>query len=248
MPKQKARQRTRQALIILSLLLFPVTLNYFSPYIIVDGASQGIVNGSLIIFALMFISALFLGRLWCGWACPAAGLQEACFAINNKPARGGKLDWIKWAIWIPWIGIIAMMAISAGGYQDVNFFHLTDSGISVDRPTGYVTYYAVVGTFLILSLSAGRRAGCHYICWMAPFMIIGRRIRNLLSWPALRLRADAEKCIDCKQCTRDCPMSLDVNGMVWAGDMENSECILCGTCVDGCPENVIAYSFSAGRN
>lgn len=248
MPKQKARQRTRQALIILSLLLFPVTLNYFSPYIIVDGASQGIVNGSFIIFALMFISALFLGRLWCGWACPAAGLQEACFAINNKPARGGKLDWIKWAIWIPWIGIIAMMAISAGGYQDVNFFHLTDSGISVDRPTGYVTYYAVVGTFLILSLSAGRRAGCHYICWMAPFMIIGRRIRNLLSWPALRLRADAEKCIDCKQCTRDCPMSLDVNGMVWAGDMENSECILCGTCVDGCPENVIAYSFSAGRN
>jgi hypothetical protein len=47
------------------------TINYFSPYVIVDGASQGIVNGSFISFALMFLSALFLGRLWCGWACPA---------------------------------------------------------------------------------------------------------------------------------------------------------------------------------
>ncbi len=248
MPKRKTRQRTRQTLIIISFLLFPVTLNYFSPYVIVDGASQGIVNGSFILFALMFLSALFLGRLWCGWACPGGGLQEACFAINNKPARGGKLDWIKWAIWIPWIGIIAMATISAGGYREVNFFHLMDSGISVDRPAGYVVYYAVVGIFLILSLAAGKRAGCHYICWMAPFMIIGRKIRNLFNWPALRLRAEAEKCIDCQRCTRNCPMSLDVNGMVRAGNMENSECILCGNCVDSCPEGVIAYSFSAGRN
>jgi ferredoxin-type protein NapH len=34
-------------------------------------AAKGIVNGSFISFTLMFLSALFLGRLWCGWACPA---------------------------------------------------------------------------------------------------------------------------------------------------------------------------------
>jgi ferredoxin-type protein NapH len=49
----------------------PVTINYFSPYVIIDGASQGIVNGSFISFTLMFLSALFVGMLWCGWACPA---------------------------------------------------------------------------------------------------------------------------------------------------------------------------------
>jgi len=42
-------------------------------------------------------------------------------------------------------------------------------------------------------------------------------------------------------------MSLDVNGMVQGGDMEDSECILCGSCVDVCPEDVIHYSFSAGK-
>ena len=62
------------------------------------------------------------------------------------------------------------------------------------------------------------------------------------------MRAKTEECTDCKRCTRDCPMSLDVNGMVAQGDMEHSECILCGTCVDNCPADVISYSFSAGRS
>ena len=31
------RQRIRKGLILLSLLLFPVILNYFSPYVIIDG-------------------------------------------------------------------------------------------------------------------------------------------------------------------------------------------------------------------
>jgi len=170
----------------------------------------------------------------------------ACFAINAKPARGGRFDWIKWGIWIPWVSIIVIMAISAGGYQAVNFFHLTDSGISLDQPFVYPSYYTVVGMFLILSLTTGKRGGCHYLCWMAPFMIIGRKARNLVKWPALRLVADKDKCKDCKSCTENCPMSLDVNGRVQRGEMENSECILCGSCIDVCPESAITYSFSPG--
>ena len=60
-------------------------------------------------------------------------------------------------------------------------------------------------------------------------MILGRKLRNLFTWPALRLKAETSACINCKRCTRDCPMSLDVNAMVQAGAMENSECVLCGT-------------------
>jgi polyferredoxin len=247
MAKQQARrQRIRKAVILISFLLFPITLNYFSPYVIIDGAFRGIINGSFIVFLLLFLSSLFFGRLWCAWLCPAAGLQETCFFINGKPTRGGKYNYIKWGIWILWVSIIVIMAISASGYQTVNFFHLTDSGISVDRPFAYIIYYAVVGTFLILSFTTGKRGGCHYICWMAPFMIIGRKIRNLVKFPALRLKVVKDKCIDCKSCTDNCPMSLDVNGMVKQGAIENSECILCGNCIDVCPQDVIKYSFGSG--
>jgi polyferredoxin len=242
----KRRQKIRVAIIFISLLLFPVTLNYFSPYVIVDGASQGIINGSFIVFAVMFFASLFIGRAWCGWACPAAGLQECCFPIRGKRARGGRFDWIKWFIWVPWVGIILILGLSAG-YDTVNVLYLTEKVVSVDEAAKYVTYYAVIGIFLILALTAGKRAGCHYICWMAPFMIIGRKIRNIFKWPALRLTVDSEKCISCMTCTKNCPMSLHVNDMVQKASMENAECILCGTCVDGCPENVITYSFSKGE-
>jgi len=82
---------------------------------------------------------------------------------------------------------------------------------------------------------------------MAPFMILGRKIRNLFRWLSLRLRADADACIDCERCTRECPMSLDVHGMVRSAAMENSECILCGSCIDICPKDVIHYTFNSGE-
>lgn len=251
--KLNRRQQVRKGLLIASFLLFPITMNYFSPYVIIDGASQGIVNGSLVLFALMFVSALFVGRLWCGWACPAGGLGEIGFAANPRPVNGKKIDWVKWLIWLPWIGIIMWAAVSAGGYHSVNFFLDTENGISVagsaDRPiiAAYVIYYIVVGLFFTLAVIVGRRAGCHTFCWMAPFMILGRKLRNITAWPSLRLKADAARCKDCKTCTSSCPMSLDVNAMVNANAMENDECILCGSCVDGCPTRAIVYSFSAGK-
>ncbi len=77
-------------------------------------------------------------------------------------------------------------------------------------------------------------------------MIIGRKLRNVFRWPALRLKAEPDQSIDCGKCTRNCLMSLDVNQMVHTRDMENSECVLCGNCVDGCPEDAIRFTFSAG--
>lgn len=241
--KTTTRQAWRKALILLAFLLFPVVLNYLSPYVIIDGAFQGIINGSFIVFGGMLISSLFVGRLWCGWLCPAAGLQEACFAVNSKPVKNGKGNWIKWGIWVVWLGVITFGVINAGGYKTVNFFHLTEAGISVSAPQNYFIYYIVLGTIFLLSITVGRRSFCHHACWMAPFMIGGRKLVNTANLPTLRLVADKAKCTNCKTCTKGCPMSLDVNAMVQAGNMENPECILCGNCIDTCPSKVIRYAF-----
>jgi ferredoxin-type protein NapH len=241
------RQRFRKALIIFFFLSFPVTMNFLSPYVIIDGAMSGILNGSLVMFGLMFVSSLFLGRAWCGWVCPGGGMQEIVEPVNNRPVHGVKIDWIKWLFWVPWISLIVWLAIRAGGYQSIDLLHMTESGISVDQPEKYFVYYTVIGLFVGLAIIVGRRAGCHTICWMAPFMIMGRWLRNRFGWASLRLVADVSACSDCKRCTKNCPMSLDVNAMVQIEAMENLECILCGTCVDNCSKNAIRYSFSAGQ-
>jgi ferredoxin-type protein NapH len=246
------RQRIRKALLLVSFLFFPVTLYYFSPALILSGASEGVINGSFLVFGLMFVLSLFVGRLWCGWACPAGALQELAAPANNKRFPRGRTDWIKWAIWIPWIALIAFLAIRAGGYHAVEPLYQIPGGATLAIPAGdgppwWLIYYIIVALFLVLALVLGRRGGCHSVCWMAPFMIIGRWLRNRVRWPALRLAAAPDKCTDCLTCTRECPMSLEVHDMVQRADMEDAECILCGTCVDGCQQKAIRYTFSGGK-
>lgn len=247
------RQRVRKFIVIVVFLSFPITMNYLSPYLIMAGAAQGIVTGSLITFSLFFLFSLFLGRAWCGWVCPGGAMQEIVEPVNNKPVNGKKMDWVKWLIWIPWISLIVWSFIQAGGIQQVDPFFGTEGGISVagsaERPIlfSYLVYYIVIVLFTGLAIIFGRRAGCHSVCWMAPFMMLGRWMRNRFGWASLRLKADSSACIDCKICNGHCPMSLPVNRMVLDGAMENSECILCGSCVDYCPKDAIHFLFSANK-
>jgi polyferredoxin len=239
------RQQIRKTMLLISFLLFPVTIWYFSPYLIIMGASQGVITGSFIVFTLLFATSLFLGRGFCGWICPAAGLQEACMLIQTKPVKRG--NWIKYLIWVPWIILIGFMAFQAGGLNTIDPLFQTDHGISVTQPPSYIIFYTVVGLITILALTAGKRSACHHICWMAPFMIIGTKIRNTLRWPALHLQSEPARCAHCKKCSQDCPMSLDVEYMVRQGTMGNTECILCGNCADTCPRGVIHFTWKAGK-
>lgn len=239
------RQSLRKALVILAMLLFPITLFYFSPYLIIVGATEGIVTGSMVVFLLMFLSALFLGRGFCGWLCPAGGMSECLSQVNHKPAKGGKLDYIKYLIWVPWMMAIAVAGFYGGGLKRLDFFYQTVSGISVARPEAYFIYYGVVGLIVLLALTTGRRGFCHYACWMAPFMILGKRLGTALHMPSLRLKSETSSCIGCKRCTEQCPMSLPVETMVKNGSLQHDECIFCGACVDTCPKQVIAFTFKS---
>jgi len=160
---------------------------------------------------------------------------------------------------VPWIAGIIVTIVISGGLHKIDPLYQTKNGIlilgpntqvtypkygiSISEPLSYIIYLGIIALIVIPAFTAGKRSFCHYICWMAPFMIIGTKISNLLRLPALRLKSDENKCIDCKSCTKNCPMSLDVNAMVRKGSMINSECILCGTCADICPKGVIEYTL-----
>ncbi len=225
-----------------SFFLFPAVFYYLSPYLIIDATIRGVINGSFIFFILLFLSSLFLGRAYCGWVCPAAGCQEALFpAINKKITKG---NFIKWIIWIPWISAITILAIKNQGYHEIDFFYRTKFGLSIDSVYSFLVYLGVLSLIVIPALLVGKRSFCHHICWMAPFLIIGRKTRNTINLPSLQLVLNDEKCSHCHTCTNNCPMSLPVELMVQEDKMENSECILCGTCIDGCKNKLIRYAFT----
>ena len=240
MPK---RQNIRKALTIISFLLFPITIFYLSPYLIVVGATTGIIAGSMIIFTFQFVLSLFFGRLFCAYACPGGGLQECLLIVNNKKAKGGKRNYIKYGLWFPWIISIVILFIRAGGFSEVDFFFHTTNGVSLSTHRSYIIYYGIVLLIAVLSIIFGRRAFCHYVCWMAPFMVIGTKIANRFKIPVLHIKADKTKCTGCKKCSEKCPMSIDVMSMVKNEEMASSECILCGECIDICHKKAMIYSF-----
>lgn len=244
--RQPGRQRARTLILLVSWLLFPATIFYLSPYLIVESTAVGIINGSFIVFGLMLLAALVFGRAYCGWVCPAAGLQESATAVNPAPAPGW-LGRVKWLIWGLWVALIVVLAVRAGGYTRVDPLFNLDGGLSFNAPAWYVIYLAVNGLALGLSAFAGRRGFCHAVCWMAPFMVIGQRLGRAMRLPRLHLQAYGDRCTGCQSCTRSCPMSLPVHQLVQAGSLSSDDCILCGTCVDGCKHGAISFSFGADR-
>lgn len=240
-------QKIRKFLLIVSMLLFPITIWYFSPYLIIMAAWQHIINGSFITFTLMFILGMFFGRLWCGFLCPTGGMSECFETFSSKEPKQGWRNYLKYGIWFVWIsGVIVCHVLGKGDYQIQPFF-MTEHGISISNIYGYVIYYGIVILFLIPALIHGKRANCHYICWMAPFMILGYKAGRFLHLPQLKIRTAAEDCVSCGKCAKVCPMSLEVPQLVKAGEIRSAECILCGECINACGKKVLEYKLTNKR-
>lgn len=235
------RQRLRKFLLLLSFLLFPVTIYYLSPVLIINAGLNGIINGSFVVFLILLVGSIFFGRIFCAYLCPAGGLQECAFCINERIPKQGWRNNIKYVIWTVWIAAVVVCYLYRGEIVRLDFFYETDHGISVANIYGYIIYYGIVFLILIPCVLFGKRIFCHYFCWIAPFMVLGTKLRRLLHLPGLQVTAQKENCIACKRCNQACPMGLDVQHMAKQGGCTSTECIQCGACIDACPKHVLHY-------
>jgi len=234
------RQNIRKLILIISLLLFPITIWYMSPYLIIQGAMEGIVSGSFIVFGCMLFGSIFFGRIFCGWLCPMGGMQECLFLVNEKSPKQGWKNYIKYIIWVIWVTAVIICFIFRKKEISIEFLYMTDHGISITEIYNYVIYYGVIFLILIPAVLFGKRIFCHYFCWMAPFMVIGIKIRRFLHLPGLHITVKHENtCVSCGKCNKICPMGICVSEMVSEGQVKSVECIQCGACVDSCPKKCI---------
>lgn len=252
-----SRQKLRKLLLFLSFLFFPLTFLYFSPVMIIEAALEGIINGSFIVFIIMFIGSIFFGRAFCAYVCPGGGLQECAFIVNDKRPKQGRKNYIKYCVWAVWVLVIIFSFIYKGQISGIDFFWgeaqngiariFSNATVAYSVIFNYSLFYVVIFCFVLSSLLGGKRAFCHYFCWMAPFMALGIKLRNLLHWRGLYIETKGNECISCKKCSNACPMCIDVEAIVKSngncGGIYSLECIQCGACVDICPKKTLRFSI-----
>jgi len=227
------------------MVFFPVTLYYFSPVLIVSAGYQGVISGSFFVFITMLLCSIIFGRVFCAYICPAGGLQECVCVITEKPPKRHWRNYIKYVIWLFLLAAVTYSYVTVE-FNGVDFFYQTVQGISVSNLSSYIVYYGVIFIILISSLVGGKRAFCHYFCWMAPFFVTGIKLRKLLHLPGLSIKKEADDCTLCNRCSAICPMSLDLISLSGRGILDNADCILCGSCVDNCPKKCLHIRLSRG--
>jgi polyferredoxin len=175
----------------------------------------------IIVICTVVVSALVVGRIFCGSICPVGSLQELAYAapFTKKVIRKTRiLELIRLALFIATtmaaVFLIDLMAIT--GLYDL--FSLT-----------VTTGFFMAAGLLLLSMFVYRPV-CRILC---PFGVL---FSLFSEFSRLRIRR-AETCIGCRRCEKVCPVSA-------AGkDDSKRECYLCGRCTETCPDkNALRYS------
>jgi polyferredoxin len=213
-----------------------------------SGLSRGVLNAGFIFWMLVFVSALLLGRVFCGWFC----------------WFGGYLDLIEWGIGrlkikIPrrillYLGVLPFVGLAIKvystllekwllqGFPATFTFRLADVEPWGGQQTGISILITLITFGPVLLFVFGRRAWCRYLC---P---IGALLRLFGNGIVGKVRLVNDDCIGCGKCNRSCVMEVDVMGELNAhGEVRSLNCIRCLKCTDECPEGAIAFTLKRSQ-
>jgi len=210
-----------------------------------SGLSRGVINAGVIFWVLVFISAILLGRAFCGWLC----------------WFGGYLEFIEWGIGdklkikIPrrillYLGVLPFVSLALKvystllaiwiekGFPSVFTLRLADVEPWGGQQTGISILLTLILYGPVLLFVFSRRAWCRYLC---P---IGALLKIFSAAKIGSVRLVNNECIGCGKCNRACDFQIDVMGDLNAyGKVRSLDCIVCLKCTDACPTDSIAFSL-----
>ena len=175
-------------------------------------------------------TTLLLGVLFCGWICPLGTLQDWAYKLGRKM----RLPVLR----VPY-GIQRYLQLSRYVFYFLLTLGITFSILQGTKNLSKLMRGDVLGmaalVVLIVFVLFGmffNRPFCNYIC-------TGGARRGL--WSVVRIigiRRDTATCINCKLCTKSCPMNIDVANTDF---VRHPNCIGCMSCLSACPKSCISF-------
>ncbi len=171
------------------------------------------------------IVAIFNGRMWCGNFCPRGSFNDI---ILSKVSRKGKVPGFLKSKWFRLLFLAIVMAAFT-----VQAILAWGSVISISLVFVRMIIITSIIT-IILGIIYNQRTWCT-ICPMGTMAHYVSKLQ-LLKSKADNVNFDKNKCIDCRICSKSCPVGVDVLGYKNSGQVEDADCLKCGICVDKCPK------------
>jgi len=228
-PEKRQLLRLIVQSIIGGFLLFYLSLvigvNFQYSEIIFDTA-EGVVTGALIQAIIARVALPFLlGNAFCSRVCWTGLFFEL---TNTKSCKTPvqRNNYISWAYLII-VSFIAILIV-------INFTNpAADERLRKVFIIGENIYVITVGFFLTFLM--GSRAYCRLLC---PFLTISG-LFSPLSYFKVTPVGDSN-CTGCNQCTKACPMLIDVKQYVKEEKaIDHRQCILCERCISSCKHDAI---------
>ena len=239
------RQTLRKLILLISFSVFPITVVYLAPAPPIMSLKAGVVNLSVVVLSSIFLSGFIFRRAFCSWLCPGAGCQLVAKSLNDRPIERKMTNWFRIII----VSVWAVMMVATLFMEGVSRIELGNPGagrFATSEIRYFLPYIPVVIFMFIFVLLFGRRGFCYRGCWIYPIIAASTFVGRRLRMPSLHVAVkDKEACLDCKKCDRNCPMSIDVMAVVQSDSTFPNNCVQCGTCIDSCPKDVLAYHFGS---
>lgn len=242
------RETLRRIILTISAIIVPLLIIFSAPVLVRTPAADAIAVCT-IFFAVLFISSVFIGRLWCGWICPCGGMQDIIGIGFKKKPKKSRLDAAKFIILFLWLGAIVYLSVNAGAIAGINPYYSPDDGIG--GLISVMIYPALIVLIVIAGLSVitaifGSRSFCRYFCPIGALLILGRNFGRMNALTQIDLIYDSKKCNDCGGCTQSCPMGINVSKTAKSNGTYYENCIICGTCCDKCEFGALKLGFRKG--
>jgi polyferredoxin len=219
---------------------------------------SGIYTAAVLHYLIAKIIGPFLfNRGWCGWACWTAAILDY-LPWEKSPGRIKKIGIVRYIHFIIGSLIIIILffvfnytlnsisgVVSLTGTALPETINIYNNIFIVPEFWWFIIgniFYFLIGIILAAVLK-DNRAFCKYLCPITVFMKIGSKLS------ILKIEGSPDTCIQCKACSRSCPMDLNVHQYINKGmRVTSSECIWCMNCINACPKNILKITYKLDKS
>jgi len=225
----------------MGLQLMDSTSTYYNQQVSLWGTTGIFIAVTFFLIAnlLVLIGTLLIGRRWqCSYLCMLNGfvseIWSDVFPLFGKKKKLSK-GWLLFLKVFRWLMLVVSLLLTIWWAARLFGIPIRGNGewLQEFETLKYVSLELLMMMFLWVVWTG--RGYCYY-CPLGSFLSLISRLAGQ------EIKTDNTHCINCGQCTKACPMEIDIAEAANEGKpVDNLRCVGCGHCIDICPTRTLSY-------